>query len=499
VAGADQLSELLLQAQRRRNAGDWPAAQKLFAYAAGLAPADPSIQHNLALSQFALGQPDAALRHVEAAILRAPRQWQSHVLAARIQRARGEIDACCVSLTAVLALDPGNGSARIAMADLEINEFGDSQNATALVLPLRGHGHHAADAELTTLMALFYDREDISAEVLSDRLKRFSADHLRLPPAISQASAQRSRGRARLRVGLLSPLLSSSPVHALTYSTFAALASDFDLIAFNRSSKEDWATVQFRALCCGWHDVASLGAEDLAGVIAGEAIDVLFDLGGWSDAVGLRALSARPARRILTWVGGQSATTGLTNTDGWIGDTWQNPVACDGLYTEPVLRMVGGYVDYTPPPVLASVVAAQGRQSGVVLAGNPVKIGAELIRHWPAGVTRVSLLDRRYRHPRTLARVTALLTAAGIAIDAVIAPNGHRDYLAALSRFATLVDTRPYGAGLTAIEAMALGLDVRSTASEGRLFSQRHQASHAHTTGRNPGLARQIAALITAG
>ena len=489
-----QLSELLVLAQQRRDAGDWSAARRLFGCAADLAPTDASIRHNLALSHFALGQPVDALGHAEAAILRSPRQWQSHALAARIQRAGGDIDGCRASLAAVLAIDPGNGTARIAMADLEINEFGDARGAVALVAPLRGDARHAADAELTTLMALLYDRQSMSADALSSRLKRFSADHLRMPPVRGGTRP----GRSRARVGLLSPLLSASPVHALTYSTFAALASQFDLVAFNRNPREDWATAQFRGLCRGWHDVALLDAGGLAEVIAAESIDVLFDLGGWSDAVGLRALSARPAKRIFTWVGGQSATTGITAIDGWIGDAWQNPVACDGLYSEPVLRIAGGYVDYSPPPILASIAAAQGRQRGVVLAGNPVKIGPDLMRHWPGGVTRVSLLDRRYRHPQTRARVTALLAAGGITIDAVIAPEGHGAYLSALSRFAAMVDTRPYGGGLTAIEAMTLGLDVISTAATGCLFSERHQASHAHTGGRNPALARQIAALITA-
>jgi predicted O-linked N-acetylglucosamine transferase (SPINDLY family) len=495
VGGSDQLSGLLVLAQQRRDAGDWSAARRLFGSAADLAPADASIRHNLALSDFALGQSVDALGHAEAAILRSPRQWQSHALAARIQRAGGDIDGCRASLAAVLAIDPGNGTARVAMADLEINEFGDAPGAVALVAPLRDDARHAADAELTTLMALLYERQGISADVLSERLKRFSADHLRMPPAERGGT---KLGRGRVRVGLLSPLFSASPVHALTYSTFAALASQFDLVAFNRSAREDWATAQFRGLCRGWHDAALLDAAGLAGLIAAESIDVLFDLGGWSDAVGLRAVSARPARRIFTWVGGQSATTGLTAIDGWIGDAWQNPVACDGLYSEPVRRIAGGYVDYSPPPILASVAAAQGRQSGFVLAGNPVKIGPELVRHWPDGVTRVTLLDRRYRHPRTRARVTALLAAGGICVDAVIAPEGHGAYLSALSRFAAMVDTRPYGGGLTAIEAMTLGLEVISTAAAGRLFSERHQASHAHTAGRNPGLARQMAALITA-
>jgi predicted O-linked N-acetylglucosamine transferase (SPINDLY family) len=109
----------------------------------------------------------------------------------------------------------------------------------------------------------------------------------------------------------------------------------------------------------------------------------------------------------------------------------------------------------------------------------------------------VTLLDRRYRHPATRARVKALLAAAGVAVDAVIAPEGHGAYLDALSRFAVMVDTRPYGAGLTAVEAMALGLDVLSPGPAGRLFSERHQYSHARTRGRNPALGGALVRLVT--
>jgi hypothetical protein len=43
---------------------------------------------------------------------------------------------------------------------------------------------------------------------------------------------------------------------------------------------------------------------------------------------------------------------------------------------------------------------------------------------------------------------------------------------------------------------MALGLAVLPAGPPGRLFSARHQLSHARTAGRNPALARQVAELI---
>lgn len=485
---------LIAAAQARRDAGDWHAALRLFGNAAEAAPADAGVQHNIAISHFALGQSAAALRHVSAALSRAPGLWQSHALAARIARAGGHVTACEASLDAVLTIDPDNGTARLALADLAINEFGDPGAAATLVAPLHSDPKHAIDAQLTTLMTLLYDRRGVTASALSARLKAFSTRHLKIPGVVT-----RIRGKRRLRVGLVSPLLSASPVHALTYSTFAAMAPAMDLVAFSRGSREDWATAQFRSICREWHDVQSLEAAPLAQRIVDADIDVLFDLGGWSDPIGLRALSARPARRILTWVGGQSATTGLATIDGWIGDKWQSPATCDSLYSEPVFRMKGGYIDYTPPPVLADVARAQTRQAGVVLAGNPVKIGTALMRLWPEGVRRVTLLDRRYRHARTRQRVGALLAAAGIDVDGVIAPEGQGAYLHALSRFAAMVDTRPYAAGLTAVEAMVLGVRVLSHGSRGQLFSERHQLSHARTGGRNPALAGQIARLAMAG
>lgn len=489
---ADQI-DLLQQAQVRRDAGDWSSALRLFGAAAEHAPWDASIQHNIAVGHFALGRPAVALRHAKAALGRAPLLWQSHALKARISRAAGDVEGCEASLDTVLAIDPGNATARLGLADLELNEFGDAAAAAVRVEPLRTDRKHAADAELTLLMARLYDRGGASAHALSQRLMAFSAHYLTLAPL-----PKRPRRAGRLRVGLLSPLLSASPVHALTFSTFAALAPTMDLVAFSRGYREDWATAAFRAICREWREVQALEAEALAVTIADADIDVLFDLGGWSDPVGLKALAARPARQILTWVGGQSATTGLTMVDGWIGDEWQNPRDCDDLYTEPAIRIAGGYADYTPPPALAAAHRAQGLRRGVVLAGNPVKIGSETTRCWPAGVDRITLLDRRYRHERTLARVSALLAAAGIAVDAVIVPEGHAAYLQALGGFAAMVDTRPYGAGLTAVEAMALGVMVLSPGPAGRLFSERHQQSHARTRGRNPRLAGEIARRITA-
>ncbi|MEI9927223.1 MAG: hypothetical protein WDN44_05290 [Sphingomonas sp.] len=195
------------------------------------------------------------------------------------------------------------------------------------------------------------------------------------------------------------------------------------------------------------------------------------------------------------WVGGQSASTGMEMFDGWIGDAWQSPDALADLYAEPIVNIAGGYADYTPPPALEKARGAP--KAGVALVGNPAKIGAATLRTWPSGVDRVALIDRRYVHERTRARVTELLARGRIAVDRVIVPSSQQTYLEAVARCEAIVNTQPYAAGLTAVEALALGVKLLGGEGGGLLFCARHHRSHQRTGGRNPTLPAQILELVS--
>lgn len=486
--GADTLATLLATAQGRADAGDWRAAIPAFAQAAGLAPRSGEIQHNLALARFALGNTAVARGHAEAATARSPRLWQAWALRARIARAEGDASGAEAAWRTVLTLMPASGAARMGLADIAMNELGDAAGAAALVAPLLNDPENAVDAELTTLMAALYSGA-IGPGELARRLKTFASAHLNLPRLPARMPRQ-----GRRRVALISPLFTASPVHFLTISTWRAVARQHDIIVFNRGTRSDAATEQLRGLAHEWHDVAHVEPQRLTTVIHAAQIDVLFDLGGWSDVAALAALSSKPAARMYKWVGGQSATTGLAQFDGWIGDAWQSPATAQPLYAEPLIGIAGGYIDYAPPTAVARFRDLP--KQGVALIGNPVKITPALMAHWPAEVRAVTLIDRRYRQPATLERVRAVLEAGGVAVADVLSPKGHDGYLEALARQAAIVNTIPYAAGLTAVEAYALGVKVIGPATGGPLFAQRHLLSHARTRGRNPALAAQILALI---
>lgn len=466
-ADSGNFNVLLKRAQAARNASNWPLAITLYAHCIKASPQMPELHHNLALCLFGAGRnKEATLAAVNALKLK-PQLWQSKVILARAAKSFGQVEQADQLFSEVLAADPGNAAALSGRADLAMNEFGDPLEAIRLVQPLWRHPEHRNDAELTTLMASLYDR-DIDAATLTRQVIDFSRRALRLPEARFGPRTLRPAS-ARPRVALLSPLFCVSPVYFLTIAGFRHVAKGSDVVIFNRGDKRDWATDAFAELASEWKDVQNLSALQLAQAIYDADIDVLYDLGGWMDPVGLQALSAKPARQQFKWVGGQSITTGLHSFDGWIGDEAQSPVRFQHLYTEPLWNVEGGYAHYTPPPYMPKPAA---RKSDVpVIFANPAKLSRAFLATLAAMPGKKCFIHRQYRHARVRQRIESVIDAGQV--DYVY-PASHQEALEALNQHKRMIDTFPYSGGLTAREARALGLQVQTRVGE--LFCERHGA-----------------------
>jgi predicted O-linked N-acetylglucosamine transferase (SPINDLY family) len=302
-------------------------------------------------------------------------------------------------------------------------------------------------------------------------------------------SANASR---RLKVGLLSPQFSVSPVYFFTYGALRHLAREVDLVFFSRGKKNDWATQAFQALAHDWVDVRLRTAQELAVVLQSHELDVLIDLGGWMDPVGLHALSVKPAKKLFKWVGGQSATTGLRSFDGYLTDAIQTPPGSDHLYSEPLVRLQSGYVTYTPPPYMPQRLANKGAYTNFGVIANPAKVSqgflkelSEMVPKWQTAQSakdnqkvRLKFIDQRYEQASIRDRVQAGLP--GLTID-FVTPSDHLAYLNAVGQLDVTLDTWPYSGGLTTIEALAMG--VPSLTRSGQLFCERHTESHCFYAG----------------
>lgn len=463
----------LLRAQQALNESRWSEALYLFGLISQQTDPPAQVLHNLALSQFAMGAHQDAAKNAQRALEKSPSLWQSAHVMGRAFQALGDPEKADLCFDHVLKISADRSEALLAKADLAINVFGMPLEGAALVSPLLSSPAHAADAELTILMASLYDR-DSSAEVLAQNLMEFSAAHLRLQRGVFAPRAFRAgveEGRTRPRVGVISPLLCASPVHFLTIDRWRQLAKTSDLVVFNRGHKQDWATHTFQSLAHEWHPVQEMPADDLAQYLFDADLDVLYDLGGWMDSAALKALSSKPARRMYKWVGGQSATTGLEVFDGWIGDHWQSPVRYQKYYSEPLINIPGGYANYTPPTYFPKVLKNMQRRKDVVIFSNPAKISRRFLMALSKLSSKKVFLHQNFRFPRTRKRIEQALGSHELEF---ITPGSHEEALRALSEFGTMVDTFPYSSGLTAREALALGLTIKTR--PGVLFCERHSA-----------------------
>ena len=322
-----------MQARAARDAAQWSQALQLYTKASFLQPQSWDIAHNRALCFLGAGHYLEAIDDAKKALSLNPALWQSGVVLGKSQAAIGLMAEADVSYEMVLRSDPHNPVALLGRANLALNQ---------LVF--------WSFCDVIELMSNLYERDaNTNARTMSARAKVFAKRHLQLQRDagnISTASIKSTQQRPR--VGLLSNAFCVSPVYFLTISGWNHVAKGCDLVIFNRGHTRDWATDAVKNICSEWHEVQHMPGIQLAKVIADNAIDVLYDLGGWMDPVGLQALSLNPAPQQFKWVGGQSLTTGLDCFKGWIGDELQSPKKLQSLYSEPLICVPGAYASYTP-------------------------------------------------------------------------------------------------------------------------------------------------------
>ena len=474
-----------------------------------LLPQSPEIKHNLSLCWLAQGDPTRALQLAAKAQALRPQFWQSQLIAAKSQRALDAsglmTEQTLAALLAERALPAlAHQHASIELAELELNVFCNAKACQRLAKPLEQTPEFAERAQLAALIGRLYDRDESDTQ-MTQLAKRFSKAFLDLSQTTPVFNPPRSTGVAkkisatqkttprkkRLRIGLLSPMFTAGPLYYLSFEAWKKISQKHDLIIFNRGKKSDWATEAFRAIAKDWIDCPEQSGQALAQSIADQELRVLFELGGWMDTEGLKAVSLRPAPAIYKWVGGQAMTTGLGVFDGYLSDQWQTPKGSERLFTEPLVRLTGGYVQYTPPKFFPKAKKQKDAGSAAII-GNPLKVTAKTIELLSRAnkksstvapkIKELRLIDRRYAHPRVLSRIEGLLDRFQGDITVVV-PDSHENFLQSVASVEWVVDTTPYSAGLTAREALALGAKLLTPHPEPTLFAGRHGiAAQAATT-----------------
>ncbi len=480
--GPDPLVDQLRAADTLRQQQRWPEA--LAAYRSILLdnPHIAVVAHNIAVCHMALRQYPQAEQHAQLAQRLGPQLWQSGLIAAKAQHLQGMAIQGLQTLYQLSERHPQQPQIDLEIARRNLHTLCHPKASAQAVEHLLNNPHFGAQAHQMTLLAQLYDRpHHIGSAQLSQALVQHAQQHIQ--PQRRGLLAKPTPG-GRHRIGIIGNQLHSSPVYYLAIGALRQMSADADIIVFNRSAKTDWATREFESLATEWHTVTQHNAKALAETLRQHPVHALIDLCGWMDPTALQALATQPAMRQYKWVGGQSVTTGLKCFSGFITDEHHTPEGSELYYTEPLLRVPGGYVSYTPPPYMPEPQHAPSDGVHVGIIANPAKLSdgylAYVRQHWATWQERsiaplkLHLIDKRYALAPLQQRISDQLM--GLPIE-FVTPSSHADYLSTIGRLHAVLDTWPYSGGLTTLEAHALGVPVY-TRNNGLLFSERH--SHAH-------------------
>jgi protein O-GlcNAc transferase len=253
--------------------------------------------------------------------------------------------------------------------------------------------------------------------------------------------------------------------------------SRLELAAYSDGAREDSTTDRLRSMVDRFRRVAGMTHEQLSALVREDRVDVLVDLDGHMQPNRLPVFARRPAPVLLTYLG-YPGTTGMTVFDGRITDHWADPWDDPArVGPEPLIRVEGGCLGYTPPaeaPEVAALPAAAGGEFTFACMADLAKVNDLVLGVWGeilAAVPRSRLLlkARALGSADVQARVIRVLAACGVSrerVELLAATASRQEHLATYGRVDLALDTFPYAGATTTCEALYLGVPVVTLAGD---------------------------------
>ncbi len=302
------------------------------------------------------------------------------------------------------------------------------------------------------------------------------------------------RGRAKLRLGLMSSDLRNHPVSYFAMPLIEGYDRDrYELYCYSwNSGAGDSIQARIAALCDGFRLAPAISDRDAAGLIARDRLDMLIELGGTTYMNKLGVMAWKPAPVQASWLG-YPHSAGPGSIDYLIVDPYNRP-ADDSLLIERPLVLPRSWVVLGALGFDQRVAIEPGtpeERTGRLTFGtmnNPYKFTREVLETW-AGVVR-AVPDSHFLFVRPECAVPAfqkhvcsIFAANGVAPERVefIAVRGA--HLQHYNRIDIALDTFPQTGGTTTCEALWMGVPTVSLV--GPCFFER--LSHSNLT--NAGLA----------
>ncbi|GLQ47582.1 hypothetical protein GCM10007862_26330 [Dyella lipolytica] len=351
--------------------GQHVQARDAFALAVKNMPQHPLIRLNLAAAELELGRMPEAEVQTREALRQAPSSDIAHVMLGHVMRMQRRPQEAAAALLQAGKLSPNNPQ-YLFQAGLMLKEAGDLVGANQAFTDAHARGPDS----LSVMGRLLFVRRQLcrwqDIDALSERVKQgvlrgessvhpFSflaedadaATQLRCARSYAalieqQMAAFRQQLSLRhalplpetpIRVGMISDGFHETAVGQHIVALIEALAnSDLDIHLF-AATPDDGGTVRRRlSAAATLHDVSALSRGQVATLIHGTAIEILFDLNGYRGVGNAELMALRAAPVQVSWLG-YTGSSGAPWMDYLLTDAVTVPTELREHVSEKVIRL----------------------------------------------------------------------------------------------------------------------------------------------------------------
>jgi Predicted O-linked N-acetylglucosamine transferase, SPINDLY family len=332
--------------------------------------------------------------------------------------------------------------------------------------------------------------------------------HLKAARAAAGPRQDRLHGPARpsaakLKIGYLSADFREHPVGLQLVEVLERHdRSGFEVTGIcTQSEGETPFRSRIKAACDHFFEGEMLTDRGLMEAIAGLGLDILIDLGGYTEKSRTKALAAKPAPVIAEYLG-FAGTTGADYIDYLIADGFAVPPGHDGFFSEKIVRLPGCFFPADtidrPSGLTRTRTGENLPENAFVFCSfnNSYKITPELFDIWMRllHATPGSVLWLRAEKPVTRANLKREAKARGIGENRLVFAEwaSRRDHLGRIGLADLFLDSTPYNAHTTCNDALWAGLPVLTCS--GKSFASRAAGSMLMTAGVPELIASDLAA-----
>ncbi len=505
--------DLMQQALRSMQAGQFAPAIELLDRAVALAPDNADAQRMLGECRFRVGQVAPGIEALQAALRLDPQNakaWFSMgavfaltnrskpaaeafakvvelepnnavalACLGKTQQTLDQVDEAIESYARAIELQPDHLEARTDLANcyLHTGQIDEAIAGFRRVIEAKPDHIAALDCLCTAMnYPQGLDREDVFAahKAYGDAVMKIPANTLPDPPGTPPPDLDPDRP---LRIGYLSADLYE---HSVAYFTRALLtcrdASQFQTYCYHTGTTLDAVSEELRSQTDNWRHVRALNDAQLTAKIRADRIDILVELTGHTQHSRLQMLRVKPAPVVVTYLGYPN-TTGLPTVDCRLVDDLTDTPESDQYHTEKLVRLPGCFLCYTPRTDAPPVAPPPCVENGFVTFGSfnaTKKITPRVFALWcrilrEVPTARLVLKGAAFSSPTALARYEAMLAEHKIdrdRVDLLGRIAAKHDHLDAYRLLDIGLDPFPYNGTTTTCEALWMGVPVVTLAGE---------------------------------